>query len=91
VALPNPRYVKRKPSVKAAGSDCGHLAAPLFGPAVTHENAFLNITKHTERITTVDLIAFVGFLVEIMLNLGKGTRNVTKKKTFIIIAYVLKH
>jgi hypothetical protein len=62
VALPDPRYVKRKPSVKAAASDCGHLAAPLFGPAVIHENAFLNIMKHAEKITTVDLIAFGVFL-----------------------------
>jgi len=51
VALPNARYVKRKLSLKAAGSDCGHLAAPLFGRAVTQGNAFLNATKHTEKIT----------------------------------------
>jgi len=51
VALPNARYVKRKLSLRAAGSDCGHLAAPLFGRAVTHGNAFLNPTKHTEKIT----------------------------------------
>jgi hypothetical protein len=48
-ALLNARYVERKPSLKAAGSDCGHLAAPVFGRAVTQGNAFLNATKHTEK------------------------------------------
>jgi hypothetical protein len=51
MAVPNAGYVKRKLSLKAAGSDCGHLAAPLFGRAVTQEEAFLNATKHSEKIT----------------------------------------
>jgi hypothetical protein len=93
VALLNVRYVKRKLSLKAVGSDCGHLAAPLFGRTVTQENAFLNAKKHTLKNNEQNLIAFWYFLEEVGINGGEETKTVikNKKKVFKITGYVLRH